>query len=259
MGNACSPRVVGPSVFVSGSSDLLSAAPFYDRGLQFYETLAPFPSDPSAAEPRCARRRTPLPRIPGSKPGDRGQRQADRSDVRQEYARLKRARSGFEPLDSGRAPALHACERLTTPALSLGFAHARRMRPLSVGRLENAFHPATDHDSEFQFCKENATKGFSERRRRRLIALAVRGSPCPSLSLVNAPMLGSQEKRIALGNSPAASREEFVFDSSIVYALDAFQLSRSRLRRPAARSMTVVCRRVLNVARVGAPNIGTRR
>ncbi len=43
-------------------------------------------------------------------------RQADRSDVRQEFARLERARTGFKPLDSGRAPALHACECLTTPA-----------------------------------------------------------------------------------------------------------------------------------------------
>ena len=127
-----------------------------------------------------------------------------------------------------------------------GFAHARRLRPLSVGRLENACHPATDHHSEIPIlCKENATKCFSERRRRRFIALAVRGSRCPSLSLVSAPMFGSQEKRIALGNSPAAPREEFAFDSSIVYALDAFQLSKSQTRRLVARSMTVVCRRVL--------------
>jgi hypothetical protein len=37
-----------------------------------------------------------------------GTRQGDRSDVRQEYVRLKRARSGLEPSASGRAPALHA-------------------------------------------------------------------------------------------------------------------------------------------------------
>ena len=46
--------------------------------------------------------------------------------------------------------------------LPFRFAHAMRMRPLSVGRLDSAFHPATDHYRNVQtFCKENATKSFS--------------------------------------------------------------------------------------------------
>ena len=93
-----------------------------------------------------------------------GKRQADRSDVRQEFAR-KRARTGFEPLDkrTGASPSCREC--LTNPCLLMlpfRFAHAMRMRPLSVGRLDSAFHPATDHYREVQtFCKENATKSFS--------------------------------------------------------------------------------------------------
>ena len=50
--------------------------------------------------------------------------------------------------------------------LPFRFAHAMRMRPLSVGRVESAFHPATDHYREVQtFCKENVTKSFSTFRR----------------------------------------------------------------------------------------------
>ena len=40
-------------------------APFYDRGRR-PSTLAPFPSDPPAAEPHRGRRGTPRPRIPES-------------------------------------------------------------------------------------------------------------------------------------------------------------------------------------------------
>ena len=64
-----------------------------------------------AAVSLCAKKGILGPRARGP-----GKRQGDRSDVRQEYVRLKRARSGLEPLPSGRAPALHACECLTMPA-----------------------------------------------------------------------------------------------------------------------------------------------
>ena len=60
----------------------------------------------------------------------------------------KRARTGFEPLDK-RTGASPSCLRVShDPCLLMlpfRFAHAMRMRPLSVGRLDNAFHPAMDH------------------------------------------------------------------------------------------------------------------
>ena len=65
-----------------------------------------------------------------------------------EFAR-KRARTGFEPLRiaNGRQPfmPLRVSHDPCLQNLSLRFAHARRMRPLSVGRLDDAFHPATPH------------------------------------------------------------------------------------------------------------------
>ena len=72
-----------------------------------------------------------------------------------------RARSGSS-LWRGRAPALHAFRSISRtlplliPSVSL---IARRMRPLSVGRVENAFHPAMSYHSEIsEFCKEFALK-----------------------------------------------------------------------------------------------------
>ena len=100
---------------------------------------------------------TPASTDPGTYlrgPGPRGKRQADRSDVRQEFAR-----KGPEPVSSpmdkrtGASPSCREC--LLNPCLLMlpfRFAHARRMRPLSVGRLDNAFHPATGspyHGSAF--------------------------------------------------------------------------------------------------------------
>jgi hypothetical protein len=87
---------------------------------------------------------------PGYKPGPGS------ADPRKKTGRSIRCAARIRPLEkpepvsnasSGRAPALHARECLTTPAFEsypFGFAHARRMRPLSVGRAENALHPATD-------------------------------------------------------------------------------------------------------------------
>jgi hypothetical protein len=62
------------------------------------------------------------------------------------------ARTGFEPDGkSGRAPALHASKSIS-PSLPLKtypfrFAHARRMRPLSVGRVTTPFIQQHDHHS----------------------------------------------------------------------------------------------------------------
>ena len=96
--------------------------------------------------------------------GPKDKRQADRSDVRQEFAR-KRARTGFEPLDkrTGASPSCREC--LLNPCLLMlpfRFAHPMRIRPLSVGRVDNAFHPATgSHSIVRLFCKEFSLKSFS--------------------------------------------------------------------------------------------------
>ena len=94
-----------------------------------------------------------------------GKRQADRSDVRQEIRPLKRARTGFEPLGiaDGRQPFMpRVSHNPCLLMLPFRFAHAMRMRPLSVGRVESAFHPARDHYGNVHtFCKENATKILS--------------------------------------------------------------------------------------------------
>ena len=141
--------VVVSSVFIS------SSAGHFERG----EGLAPFSyrgrSGASVRpwRPRSlahAKKGTWRPRTnPRVKPEDRGDK--DRlidpmSGI--EFAR-KRARTGFEPLRiaDGRQPfmPLRGSHDPCLQNLSLRFAHARRMRPLSVGRLDDAFHPATPH------------------------------------------------------------------------------------------------------------------
>jgi hypothetical protein len=60
----------------------------------------------------------------------------------------KRARTGFEPnrQTDGRQPFMpRVSHNPCLLMLPFHFAHARRMRPLSVGRVESAFDPATDH------------------------------------------------------------------------------------------------------------------
>ena len=60
------------------------------------------------------------------------------------------------------------------------FAHAMRMRPLSVGRVESAFHPAMDHyDVISSLCKEIAAMAAMMVNRNDTAGpyrLAVRGS-----------------------------------------------------------------------------------
>ncbi len=137
-----------PFVFVSGSSGCLSKRRAW-RLFMIADAWASFVRLVGrGADEREKGTRRPRS-IPGYEPGTRGprgKRQADRSDVRQEYARLKRARSGFEPGQAnGRQPFMPRVSH--SPCLLLlpfRFAHARRMRPLSVGRLDNAFHPAMD-------------------------------------------------------------------------------------------------------------------
>jgi hypothetical protein len=67
-----------------------------------------------------------------------------------EFAR-KRARTGFEPIGKadGRQPFMPRVSPEPLPLmLPFRFAHAMRMRPLSVGRVESAFHPATAQRSK---------------------------------------------------------------------------------------------------------------
>jgi hypothetical protein len=121
---------VRPCLFKRGEG----LAPFHDRGR--LGVVCP------------TRRPPPDEREKGTRArglGPRGKRQADQSDVRQEFAR-KRARSGFEPLGiaDGRQPFMpRVSHNPCLLMLPFCFAHARRMPPLSVGRLDNAFHPAT--------------------------------------------------------------------------------------------------------------------
>ncbi len=62
------------------------------------------------------------------------------------------------------------------------------MRPLSVGRVESAFHQRKIIIAEIPpFCKENTAKSFPRKAAPapELITLTVTGFPCPSLSPVN--------------------------------------------------------------------------
>ena len=76
---------------------------------------------------------------------------------------------------SGRAPALHA-SRLSRERLSLSLIPsvapiARRMRPLSIGRVESAFHPAIVLPTiDSALCKEDVSKKFSQKAAPALIA-----------------------------------------------------------------------------------------
>ena len=138
-------------VFVSGPP-VLSSKRRAGAIFKIADARAPFPSDPGGRGASFMRKREPGVRgpIPGSQPGT-GTRDKDRlidpmSGI--EFAR-KRARTGFEPLRiaNGRQPfmPLRVSHDPCLQNLSLRFAHARRMRPLSVGRLDDAFHPATPH------------------------------------------------------------------------------------------------------------------
>ncbi len=87
---------------------------------------------------------------PGHKPGDRGPAEKTGRSIRRpaRIRSLHQARSGFRANGtSGRAPALHAKEYLTTPAfeyLSLPFHPCEADAAALVGRVRNALHSATD-------------------------------------------------------------------------------------------------------------------
>ena len=80
---------------------------------------------------------------------------------------LEKSPNRFRALASGQAPALHALRLSHNPCLEtypFDFACARPMRPLSVGRLENAFHQAKHHPIIVPIsCKEISSKFFSQK------------------------------------------------------------------------------------------------
>jgi hypothetical protein len=112
----------------------------------------------SAAEPDEREKGTRRPRIPGSKPGDRGpgRKTGDRSDVRQEYVRLKE----LDPAQAfgQRTGASPSCLKSISQPLPLNPIPS--VRPCDadaaalVGRVESAFHPAKVHYSQVSvLCK----------------------------------------------------------------------------------------------------------
>ena len=134
----------------SGSSDLSKAsevlAPFYDRG-----RLAPLPPD-SVSRGASSRKRESStstdPRVmsPGTGTVDRAKKTGRSIRRPAEIRPLEKSPNRFRAWPRGRAPALPAVEYLTNPRLAypFGFAIARRMRPLAVGRVPSAFHPTTE-------------------------------------------------------------------------------------------------------------------
>jgi hypothetical protein len=117
----------------------------FDRGTlgrHFHPTWRPRASlrekgnPPRAKSPRTGEKDRPIDPTSGKK-----------------FAR-KRARTGFRAYTSGWAPALHCLKSISR---SLPSTHipsvspiARRMRPLSVGRVEHAFRPAKSYCSRSQ-------------------------------------------------------------------------------------------------------------
>jgi hypothetical protein len=119
-------------------------------------------SDSVAPEPMSAKREPRGPWTMSPRTGDKD-RPIDPMSGRK-FAR-KRARTGFEPHRQAdrRQPVMPRVSHDPCPLmLPFRFAHAMRMRPLSVGCVESAFHPATDHYRNVQiFCKENVAKIFT--------------------------------------------------------------------------------------------------
>ena len=138
--------VVGPSVFVFGSSGLFKQVKGW-RLFMIADAWASFRPTLSAAEPDEREKGTRRPR--SQKPEDPRKKTGRSIRCPARIRPLHQARSGFEPMDkrTGASPScLKSISRpLPSKTYPFRFAHARRMRPLSVGRLDNAFHPATDH------------------------------------------------------------------------------------------------------------------
>ena len=155
---------VPPCVFQAGEG----LAPLTIAEGFFVRRLDAILSDLAAGSRKGAKKGTlespEFPRVTARETKDPGKEQGDRSDVRQEYARLISA-NRFRARISGWAPALHAS------AVSRCLSHnlipsvspvARRMRPLSVGGVEGDFHPARDHhNGDSDFMQRNCKIFFS--------------------------------------------------------------------------------------------------
>jgi hypothetical protein len=119
---------VPPAVSCKGSEGL---APFQDRGRLGAVSPTCRPRSFASAKRETRHPQTESPRI-GEKTG-----RSIRCPAR--IRPLRQARTGFEPNNSGRAPALHALEYLTTPAfedLSLPFRSCEANAAALVGRWQ---------------------------------------------------------------------------------------------------------------------------
>ena len=138
----------GPFFLRFGALRSLSASEGWRR-FKIADAWARSSPDLSAASRKGAKREPgsmERPRVKARGSRTRGKRQADRSDVRQEIRPLQKSPNRFPSPDkrTGASPSLPR-EYLTMPAFKsypFGSPIARRMRPLSVGRVESAFHPA---------------------------------------------------------------------------------------------------------------------
>ena len=131
-------------------------------------------SNSAAAEPMSAKREPHGPRIPSHDPrvispgtGTGTSRKKTGRSIRcPARIRPQKARTGFGPNGQadGRQPFMpRVSHNPCLLMLPFRFAHAMRMRPLSVGRVDNAFHPATgSHAMVWLFCKEFSLKSLSE-------------------------------------------------------------------------------------------------
>ena len=127
-----------------------------------------------------AKKGTRRPRIPAKARGAGKDRPIDRCAAR---IRPQKARTGFEPNGQadGRSPSCR--ERLQPRLLVLPFrfAHASRMRPLSVGRLQRLSSSNGSLSENSEFLQNNCGKmikyGYSEKTRPALIAPTVRYAP----------------------------------------------------------------------------------
>ena len=199
-GLGCRRRLVHrPSVFVSGSSGLLEQV----KGWRHFTiadgvvaghagAVSARPQGPrSLVAPEGESRR---PRIPGSRargPRTRGKRQADRSDVRQEFARLNKSPIAFRAQwTSGRAQPFMPQEYLTIPVFELypfGCADFEAdAAAFKSGAVRAPFIQRLDLTlPRLLFpVKKMQQNIFSESRRRPHSAHG-QGSRCPSLSPVN--------------------------------------------------------------------------
>jgi hypothetical protein len=135
----CSPRAHGRSFclrfrFLLFEQVREGLAPFQDRG----RSGALRPTWP----PRASGVREGNPGVQGAKAPGLGEKTGRSIRRRQEFARFTKPDPASSQA-SGRAPALHASEYLTTPALAypFRFAHTRRVRPLLSGALTAPFTP----------------------------------------------------------------------------------------------------------------------